>query len=90
MEKRFDLLLKEYRLIWNNRLLIQEGIESEQVLMEVIKREIYDENSHPRIRRNKYEKFYFATQRIMASSITEESKSALIRLHIEVMEQKLY
>jgi CRISPR/Cas system CMR-associated protein Cmr3 (group 5 of RAMP superfamily) len=86
LENSFEQLLQDYRSIWNNRLL-QEEQESEQILLEAIKREINDENSHPRIRRNKYEKFYLATKRIIESSIPYQSKLDLIYLHKKVMEE---
>jgi CRISPR/Cas system CMR-associated protein Cmr3 (group 5 of RAMP superfamily) len=87
LENKFYQLLQDYRLIWNNRLLNSEGQESELILLEAIKREINDENSHPRIRRNKYEKFYLATKRIMEASIPVQSKVELILLHKKVMEE---
>jgi CRISPR/Cas system CMR-associated protein Cmr3 (group 5 of RAMP superfamily) len=87
LENLFNQLLQDYRMIWNNRLLNSEGQESEQILLEAIKREINDENSHPRIRRNKYEKFYLATKRIMEAPIPVQSKVELMLLHKKVMEE---
>lgn len=87
MENSYDQLLQDYRLIWNNRLLQIEGQDSHQILLEAIKREINDENSHPRIRRNKYEKFYLATKRIIEAPIPSRSKIDLIYLHKNMMEE---
>jgi CRISPR/Cas system CMR-associated protein Cmr3 (group 5 of RAMP superfamily) len=87
LENSFEQLLYDYRLIWNNRLLHNEGLESEQILQEAIRREINDENSHPRIRRNKYEKFYLATKRIIEAQIPNQSKLDLILLHKKMMEE---
>jgi hypothetical protein len=87
LENLFNQLLQDYRLIWNNRLLNSERQDSEQILLEAIKREINDENSHPRIRRNKYEKFYLATKRIMEAPIPVQSKFELMLLHKKVMEE---
>jgi CRISPR/Cas system CMR-associated protein Cmr3 (group 5 of RAMP superfamily) len=87
LENSFDQLLQDYRLIWNNRLLQIEGQQSDQILLEAIKREINDENSHPRIRRNKYEKFYLATKRIIEAPIPSQSKLDLIYLHKNMMEE---
>lgn len=82
----FDKLLTRYRSIWNNRLL--EGMEgSEAILKEAIKRELLDENSHPRVRKGKYEKYYLASKRILNSSIGVEEKVALIRMHDEIMDE---
>jgi CRISPR/Cas system CMR-associated protein Cmr3 (group 5 of RAMP superfamily) len=87
LENSYDQLLQDYRLIWNNRLLQIEGQDSDQILLEAIKREINDENSHPRIRRNKYEKFYLATKRIIEAPIPIQSKIDLIYLHKNMMEE---
>ncbi|MFL6562529.1 MAG: hypothetical protein ACJ8MO_41325 [Bacillus sp. (in: firmicutes)] len=83
----FDELLEEYRQIWNNRILETEGTGSEVILVESIKRELQDENSHPRIRKNKYEKYYSAIKRVINSTISLEAKLLLIEIHNEVMEE---
>lgn len=83
----YQHLLKEYRSIWNNRLLAAVDQTSEKTLTDAIKRELLDENSHPRIRKDKYEKFYSAVKRVTASQIPHESKVKLIEMHIEMMEE---
>lgn len=83
----FDELLEEYRQIWNNRILETEGKGSEVTLVEAIKRELQDENSHPRIRKNKYEKYYSAIKRVINSTTSLEAKLLLIKIHNEVMEE---
>jgi hypothetical protein len=83
----FDEVLEEYRQIWNNRILETEGKGSEVILVEAIKRELQDENSHPRIRKNKYEKYYSAIKRMINSTISLEAKLLLIKIHNEVMEE---
>lgn len=83
----FDELLAEYRMIWNNRLLAASDSSSEETLKEAVKRELLDENSHPRIRKNKFEKYYSAINRITQSTISNEAKVSLINLHNGVMEQ---
>lgn len=85
----FDELLGEYRMIWNNRLLASSDHSSEETLKEAIKRELLDENSHPRIRKNKYEKYYLAINRITMATISNEAKVSLIRVHNGVMEELL-
>lgn len=87
MGYHFEQLLEEYRKLWNNRLLTLEGQDSEKILLDAIKRELNDENSHPRIRKSIYEKYYLATKRILESSIPNESKFTLIVLHKELMKQ---
>ncbi|WP_238579269.1 hypothetical protein [Neobacillus niacini] len=86
-EINFDELLAEYRMIWNNRLLAVSDSSSEETLKEAVKRELLDENSHPRIRKNKFEKYYYAINRITQSTISNEAKVSLINLHNGVMEQ---
>jgi hypothetical protein len=83
----FDDLLVEYRRIWNNRLLETDGIGSEETLVEAIKRELLDENSHPRIRKSKFEKYYSAIKRVMDSTISLEAKLWLIKIHNDAMEE---
>ncbi|WP_419956443.1 hypothetical protein ACN6MT_14820 [Neobacillus niacini] len=85
----YDELLAEYRKIWNNRLLTASDRSSEDTLKEAVYRELLDENSHPRIRKNKFEKYYSAIKRITQSTISNEAKVALILLHNGVMEQLL-
>jgi hypothetical protein len=89
MKKQYDdnVLLEQYRSIWNNRLLSNKDEESEVVLFDAINRELQDENSHPRVRRSRYEKYYSAVKRITESSISNEMKVVLIELHNDVMEQ---
>ncbi|MDP4162536.1 MAG: hypothetical protein Q8906_04440 [Bacillota bacterium] len=82
----YDNLLQAYRSIWNHRLLTSERESSEVILKEAIKRELLDENSHPRIRKSKYEKYYFAINRLTNSSIEKKEKLELIQLHNDLME----
>ena len=84
--EEFEQLLEQYRSIWNNRLLVKGESSSKEVLTDAIKRELLDENSHPRIRKSKYEKYFLAIKRIITSSIPENTKLALIKIHMEVME----
>lgn len=82
----FDHLLNQYRTLWNNRALIVEE-NSETTLIEAIKRELLDENSHPRVRKNVHEKFYLAIKRISTSTLSKEDKLTIISLYIQVLEQ---
>lgn len=84
-EINFNQLLKEYRTLWNNRLLSADE-EAEYILKTAIIRELKDENSHPRVRKSAHEKFYFAVKRVMESHLTENNKQLLIHVHLEVME----
>jgi translation elongation factor EF-G len=82
----YDAALKEYRLLWNNRLLTTTEGNSEQTLKDAIKRELLDENSHPRIRKTRFEKYYSAVHRIVCSDIPNEAKLQLIKVHNQIME----
>jgi hypothetical protein len=83
----FNFLLNQYRAIWNNRLLSTLDTSSEEVLKAAIKRELLDENTHPRIRKDNYEKYYFSIKRLMDAAILPEAKLALIQLYNELMEE---
>jgi hypothetical protein len=81
-----DALLGAYRMIWNNRLLVTNEKDSGKILIDAITRELLDENSHPRARKNRFEKYYFAIKRVMNSTISTELKFLLIDLHNQIME----
>jgi dephospho-CoA kinase len=70
-------------------LLSTFDTSSEEVLKEAIKRELLDENTHPRIRKNFYEKYYSSIKRLMDASILPEAKLALILIHNELIEELL-
>jgi hypothetical protein len=78
-------LLEGYRTLWNNRLL-NEG-EAEDVLREAISRELKDEFSHPRVRKQPHEKYYLATKRVIDSNLELNMKLSLLSIHVEEMEK---
>jgi hypothetical protein len=81
----YEILLEQYRELWNNRRL--ESINSaEEVLNEAIGRDLRDENSHPRARRSLMEKYFLASKRIIESSLPNESKLILVQMHIDIAE----
>ena len=81
----YEKLLDEYRTIWNNRKLQSDQLPGD-VLKEAIRRDLQDENSHPRARRTLMEKYYLATKRILDAALPVESKLSLIQLHMEIAE----
>ncbi|MGX6444088.1 hypothetical protein ACWM35_12805 [Neobacillus sp. K501] len=83
----FEAMLAQYRKIWNNRILAVSDLNSEEILKEAVKRELLDENSHPRIRKNKFEKYYSAINRIVNSELTNEAKVDLIHVHNQIMDE---
>ncbi len=80
-------VIEAYRSLWNNRLL-NEG-DDEDVLREAISRELKDEFSHPRVRKQPHEKYYLATKRVIDSDIESELKLSLLTIHLEEMEKIL-
>lgn len=68
-----EALLEAYISIWNNRK-ITNG-EGGKVLSELIRRELLDENTHPRARKPILEKFYLSIKRVMESSLSAEKKT---------------
>lgn len=86
MNRNYSELLAAYRSIWNQRALDQAGEASQTILTESINRELLDENSHPRIRKSKEVKYYFAIKRILESSLSMESQHELIKLYTDQLE----
>lgn len=82
----YPYLLEKYRGIWNNRKL-DSDLNPKDVLEEAIDRDLKDENSHPRARRDLMEKYYLSTKRIIESDLSAENKIFLIQLHIERTEE---
>ncbi|OCA90817.1 hypothetical protein A8F94_02780 [Bacillus sp. FJAT-27225] len=81
----YDRLLEEYRKVWNNRRLESIDNQSEMVLKDAIRRELLDENSHPRARKGLLEKYYSATKRLLASSLNDRDKVSLLQLHVDIV-----
>lgn len=82
----YSELLAAYRTLWVNRPIVSSEEQSKEVLLEMIRRDLRDENSHPRARKNPYAKFYLATRRILDSTITDDKKLVLMNAHIEIFE----
>ncbi|MGG7618160.1 hypothetical protein ACVBAX_03530 [Robertmurraya sp. GLU-23] len=82
-----EKVIEAYRSLWNNRLL-NEG-DDEEILREAISRELKDEFSHPRVRKQPHDKYYLATKRVIDSDIESELKLSLLTIHVEEMEKIL-
>ena len=82
----YSALLSAYRTLWVNRPLPASNEKSKQVLLEIIGRDLRDENTHPRARKNPYVKFYLATMRIADSKMNDEKKMELMKIHINIFE----
>lgn len=82
---RQEELLVAYLSIWNNRKVTDGG--GREVLSELIRRELLDENAHPRARKPVLEKFYLCIKRVMESTLSEEMKNAIVMLYITELER---
>ncbi|MGZ9818252.1 hypothetical protein ACXM0N_20595 [Peribacillus simplex] len=82
---RQEELLVAYLSIWNNRKVTDGG--GREVLSELIRRELLDENAHPRARKPVLEKFYLCIKRVMESSLSEEMKNAIVVAYITELER---
>ncbi|QQZ11119.1 hypothetical protein [Heyndrickxia vini] len=80
-------LLENYLSIWNNRSYHFNTHTAKEKLKELIIIELQDEQTHPRTRKTKEIKFYFAIKRLLNSSLTDSEKVALIQYYSEVMEE---
>jgi hypothetical protein len=88
MPKEWEALLKHYLLIWNNRSIqLTENESAKDILLELIRREIMDENTHPRARKGKYEKFFLSIGRISESGLADEDKTALTEIYLLIMKE---
>ncbi|MET1179360.1 hypothetical protein ABG775_15635 [Peribacillus simplex] len=83
---RQEELLMAYLSIWNNRKMTNDG-GGREVLAELIRRELLDENAHPRARKPVLEKFYLCIKRVMESSLSEEMKNAIVMAYITELER---
>ncbi|OIK09512.1 hypothetical protein [Bacillus sp. MUM 13] len=79
-------LLSSYLKLWNNRQLRKKEQKPEEIVSELIRRELLDENAHPRTRKSSYEKFYLSITRLAESeALTADEKQVLLSLYIEEM-----
>lgn len=79
-------LLDAYRQLWTKRELSVENGELE-TLKSAVEKELKDEMTHPRLRKNIYEKFQLAIKRIVFSSLNDTEKVELIAFHNNVLEK---
>jgi hypothetical protein len=88
-KEQYYKLLTSYRSLWVNRSLADETEEPETVLKNAIQKDLLDEMTHPRVRKDPYIKMYWATKRIVESNISPEDKLGLLSNYIQIMEQIL-
>ena len=80
-------LLEAYLNIWNNRNIQSEHLDKGAILSELIRRELLDENAHPRVRKPVFEKFYYSMKRLIESGIPSDKIHALTTIYLSEMKQ---
>ena len=84
-----ETLLEAYLSIWNNRRILKGEEEPSKILAELIRRELLDENAHPRARKPIHDKFHVSVNRVKESSLTDAEKTAIISVYHSVQERLL-
>lgn len=81
-------LLQAYLSIWNNRSVqCEQQQDKEGILSELVRRELLDENAHPRVRKSVFEKFYYSMKRLSESDQSNDKIHALTKVYLSQMEQ---
>lgn len=81
-------LLQAYLSIWNNRSVqYEQQQDKEGILSELVRRELLDENAHPRVRKSVFEKFYYSMKRLSESDQSSDKIHALTKVYLSQMEQ---
>lgn len=81
-------LLELYKVLWNNRSLEYiEAYDQKELLQQAIRRELKDELTHPRTRKQPLEKFYLAVKRIVESKLTQTEQVILIKEFTNVLDE---
>lgn len=84
----YEELLQAYLCIWNNRSVEHEHEQDKKgILLELVRRELLDENAHPRVRKPVYEKFYYSMKRLAESNLSSNKIHALTTVYLYEMEQ---
>ena len=84
-----ETLLEAYLSIWNNRRILKGEEKPSKILAELIRRELLDENAHPRARKAIHDKFHVSVNRVKESSLTDAEKTAIISVYHSVQERLL-
>jgi len=70
-----------YKKLWNERTIDPPSVES------LIQIELLDEQTHPRLRKSKYEKFFYAIKRILQSNLDDDEKLVLIQIYSKQLDK---
>jgi hypothetical protein len=79
-------LLDIFLSLWNKREVKEGSHTPSTTVKEMMKSELLDEFSHPRVRKTKEEKYYLAVKRVVDSDLKAVDQIRLIRLYTDVME----
>lgn len=85
----YEGVLTAYLSLWQNRQVNGQDLTAEQILQELVRRELLDENAHPRARKSMHEKFYLSVKRLSESPLSESVKSAIVALYVTEFERIL-
>ncbi|ART75546.1 hypothetical protein ACQCU1_07475 [Sutcliffiella horikoshii] len=81
-------LVELYKLLWNNRSMeFIDGGDQKEVLEQAIRRELKDELTHPRTRKQPMDKYYLAVKRIVESKLNATEQILLIKEFTLVLEE---
>jgi hypothetical protein len=81
-------LLKAYLAIWNNRSInFDTNEEDGDQLTNLMKKELLDQLTHPRVRVSAEIKFYKAVKRIVNTELSQLEKLELIQEFVQVLEE---
>lgn len=75
-----EQLLNSFRQIWNSRKLDLQ-MPPKAALEEAVRRDLLDEGTHPRVRKNPDQKYTLAVSRVRQSHLNDEEKNKLIALY---------
>jgi hypothetical protein len=79
-------LLEAFLSLWNNREANEKSQSPIDTIKVMMKSELLDEFSHPRVRKTKEEKFYSAVKRVVESDLKIEDQIRLIKLYTSVFD----
>lgn len=74
-----ERLVEAFNMMWHERSSTQNGSISDMIAL--IRSELRDEFTHPRVRRSPMEKYRFAIDRIEQLPVEDEIKHELTRLY---------
>ncbi|MGD6992918.1 hypothetical protein [Sutcliffiella horikoshii] len=81
-------LVELYKLLWNNRSMeFLVGGDQKELLEQAIRRELKDELTHPRTRKQPMDKYYLAVKRIVESKLNATEQILLIKEFTLVLEE---